>query len=70
MTRQGAFKKCIRAASRKLPFRSERKMREYLSYACGSLEEAYVIGAEEAQGAIVQRLVNLATSDGGSEHGA
>jgi len=63
MTKQGAFKKCIRTAGKKLPFRSERKMREYLGYACGSLEEAYMIGAEEAQNTIVQRLVNLAAGD-------
>lgn len=63
MTRQGALKKAIRLAGKKLPFRSERKMREYLGYACGSLEEAYKIGAEEAQAAIVQRLVNFAMGE-------
>lgn len=46
----------IRAASKRLPFRSEKAAQSYLEYAADSLAEAYRIGAEEAQGEIVRRL--------------
>lgn len=54
------YDKAIRAASKRLPFKSAKQMNELLEYAADDLAEAYRIGAEEAQGQIVLRLKNLA----------
>jgi len=51
-----AIDKAIRAVERKLPFASEKARNEMLSYAAGSMAEAYLIGAEEAQGEFLSRL--------------
>lgn len=48
--------KAIRAVERKLPFRSEKVRNEMLSYAADSMADAYLIGAEEAQGEMLARL--------------
>lgn len=63
MTPQAAFKRAIRVASNKLPFKSEKATNTMLEYAASDMAEAYRIGAEEAQGHIIQRLVNLAASN-------
>lgn len=42
--------KAIRAVERKLPFKSEKARNAMLEYAAGDMAEAYLIGAEEAQG--------------------
>lgn len=51
--------KAIRAVERKLPFRSEKARNEMLSYTCGDLADAYLIGAEEAQGEFLARLQSI-----------
>jgi hypothetical protein len=51
--------KAIRAVERKLPFRSEKARNEMLSYAAGDMAEAYLIGAEEAQGEFLARLQSI-----------
>jgi hypothetical protein len=51
-----AIDKAIHAVERKIPFRSEKARNEMLSYAAGDLAEAYLIGAEEAQGEFLARL--------------
>jgi hypothetical protein len=48
--------KAIRAVERKLPFRSPKQRNEMLSYAADDMAEAYLIGAEEAQGEFLTRL--------------
>ena len=50
------LKKAIKLASKKLPFRASKAIEENLSYFCGSYAEAYMAGAEEAQGEIIARL--------------
>lgn len=51
--------KAIRAVKRKLPFRSEKARNEMLSYAANDMAEAYLIGAEEAQGEFLSRLQSI-----------
>jgi len=51
--------KAIRAAGRKLPLRSERDREKMLEYAATNMAEAYQIGAEEAQGEILNRLQEI-----------
>jgi hypothetical protein len=41
---------------RKIHFYSEKRRNEMLSYAAGDMAEAYLIGAEEAQGEFLARL--------------
>jgi hypothetical protein len=48
--------KAIRAAGRKLSFRSGKSRNTILEYAAEDRAEAYQIGAEEAQGEILDRL--------------
>jgi len=48
--------KAIRAVERKLPFKSPKQRNEMLSYAADDMAEAYLIGAEEAQGEFLVRL--------------
>lgn len=55
--------KAIKAASKRLPFASEKKQNEQLEWAAGSLAEAYRIGAEEAQGEILNRLRKIAEDE-------
>jgi hypothetical protein len=62
VTPSAAFKRAIRVASNKLPFKSEKSTNTMLEYAASDMAEAYRIGAEEAQEHIVQRLVNLAAN--------
>lgn len=49
----------LRLAGAQLPFRSDRATSELLDHAADTLLEAYRIGAEEAQGAILERLQRL-----------
>jgi hypothetical protein len=51
--------RALAAASKRLPFKSEKAMETILEFAAGSLSEAYRIGAEEAQSEIVNRLAGL-----------
>ena len=51
--------KAIRAVERKLPFKSPRHRNEMLSYAAEDMAEAYLIGAEEAQGEFLVRLQSI-----------
>lgn len=46
----------LHAAAKELPFRSDQAIEHNLSFAAGSLAEAYRIGAEEAQAEILRRL--------------
>ena len=55
--------KAIKAASKRLPFKSEKAQNEMLEYAAGSLAEAYRIGAEEAQTEIIGRLRKIAADE-------
>ena len=48
--------KAIRAVERKLPFKSPKHRNEMLSYAADDMADAYLIGAEEAQGEFLARL--------------
>jgi hypothetical protein len=54
--KQAILDKAIKEAGKRLPFKTDKQMNEMLEYAAGSLAEAYRIGAEEAQGVIVERL--------------
>jgi hypothetical protein len=51
-----ALCKAVRAAAKKLPFKSERSMEEMMEGFGFSLADAYRCGAEEAQDEIVRRL--------------
>lgn len=51
--------RAVRAASAKLPIRGDRALRENLEFVADSLVEAYLLGAHEAQGAIVSRIAAL-----------
>lgn len=51
--------KAISAARKPLRFLPAKQQEKNLEFACGSLSEAYRIGAEEAQSAIVNRLLEL-----------
>lgn len=51
--------KAIKAASKRLHFKSEKQTEAMLEYAAGTMTEAYRIGAEEAQGEIIGRLMSL-----------
>lgn len=51
--------KAIRAVERKLPFKSPKARNEMLSYAADDMAEAYLIGAEEAQGEFLARLQSI-----------
>ena len=62
LERRAALKvinKAIRAVERKLPFKSAKARNEMLSYAAGDLADAYLIGAEEAQGEFLARLQSI-----------
>lgn len=48
--------KAIRAVERQLPFKSARARNAMLSYAADDMADAYLIGAEEAQGEFLARL--------------
>lgn len=50
------LEKAIRAAGKKLPFKSTKQQNELLQYAADDMADAYRIGAEEAQQEIVTRL--------------
>lgn len=50
----------LRAATKKLPLKRAREIEENLSYFCGSMAEAYRVGAEEAQREIAGRIRALA----------
>ena len=66
----GVLHTAIRAATRKLPFKSARQQNEMLQYVAGDLAEAYRIGAEEAQEEISRRLATILISVGERERGA
>ncbi len=51
--------KAIRAVERKLPFKSPKARNEMLSHAADDMAEAYLIGAEEAQGEFLTRLQSI-----------
>jgi hypothetical protein len=51
--------KAIRAVERKLPFKSAKHRNEMLSYAADDMADAYLIGAEEAQGEFLSRLQSI-----------
>ena len=53
------LEQAIRAASKRLPFRSSKQQNDILEYAADDLADAYRIGAEEAQAEIVARLLVL-----------
>ncbi len=57
--------RAVAAARKRLPIRRDKELEENLSYAAGSLAEAYRIGAEEAQSEIVARLAALPAEVGG-----
>lgn len=57
----------IRAAKKKLPIMSDRRLNTNLEWAADSLAEAYRIGAEEAQNEIVGRLSGLASAKSGGQ---
>jgi hypothetical protein len=68
--------KAIRAVERKIHFYSEKRRNEMLSYAAGDMAEAYLIGAEEAQGEFLARLQAIrrtfkppSQANTGGEHG-
>ena len=48
--------KAIRAVEMKLPFKSPKARNEMLNYAAEDMADAYLIGAEEAQGEFLARL--------------
>lgn len=50
------WRKAISEAGKRLRFLPDRTMEKQLDYAAGTMAEAYRIGAEEAQGEIIQRL--------------
>ena len=49
-------KRAVQLASRKIHLQTDKRIEENLSHFCGSMAEAYRIGAEEAQRAIVSRF--------------
>lgn len=51
--------RAISAARKRIRILPEKKLNENLSYACGSLAEAYEVGVQEAQMDIVDRLLTL-----------
>ena len=57
--KQVSLSRVLRAAGKKIPFASEKRQNDVLEFACGTLAEAYRIGAEEAQGEILRRLREL-----------
>lgn len=61
MTKEQFAKKALRAASRKLPYKSDKAIKENLSFFCDDLAHAYRVGAEEAQREIVNRLIAVGT---------
>lgn len=54
------LKAAVKAARKKIRVLSDKKLNENLSFACGSLAEAYCVGVEEAQMEILDRLLVLA----------
>jgi hypothetical protein len=54
-----AMRLAVKAAGRRLPFKSEKATNALLEYAAGDMAEAYRIGAEEAQSEIIRRLLTL-----------
>lgn len=53
------MRKVVKAAGKRLPFKSEKSTNALLEYAAGDMAEAYRIGAEEAQSEIIRRLLTL-----------
>lgn len=51
--------KVMLAATKRLPLKTEGTIQKMLEFAAGSLAEAYVIGADEAQSEIIRRLQAL-----------
>jgi hypothetical protein len=51
--------KVMLAATKRLPFSSEKSTNALLEYAACDMAEAYRIGAEEAQSEIIRRLQQL-----------
>lgn len=54
-----SWAKCKLAASKRLPFMTERRIEAHLDMAGMTAAEAYICGAEEAQGEILRRLNEL-----------
>lgn len=55
-TKLQQIRNCIKAAQKRIPFASEKRQNEALSFAVQSFAEAYRLGAEEAQHEILRRL--------------
>ena len=53
------LEKAVRVASKRLPVVRGKLLDERLNWACGTLADAYRIGIDEAQEAIVYRLQQL-----------
>jgi hypothetical protein len=51
--------KALRAATRKMHFRSDAQLKRNLEFACMDTMEAYKLGVEECQGEIVRRLQEI-----------
>lgn len=56
MSVQTDIQRAIKAAEKKLPFRTTKQQNALLEYAADDLADAYRIGAEEAQQEILTRL--------------
>lgn len=70
MGRLTPYDKAIRAAGKRLPFRTVKQQNELLEFAADDLADAYRIGAEEAQGVIIARLRELAEAEKAGAKGA
>lgn len=53
----------LKAASKKLPIKGDKALREELQWFTDDVAEAYRVGAEAAQSEIVARLHRLATTE-------
>lgn len=54
-----ALRLAQKAATKRLPVKRDKVLNEDLQFACGSLADAYCIGAEEAQCEILSRILLL-----------
>lgn len=64
MTARITKSQVLRAARAKLPIRGDKALQANLEMFCGSLAEAYRVGAEEAQFEIARRIDAIATKAG------
>jgi hypothetical protein len=54
----------VKAAAKRIPFLSDKRLNANLEFAAGDMAEAYRIGAEEAQREIIVRLLAVKAETG------